>query len=117
MMMTLTTTTATRTATKNSDLPLGMTGAVISIDREVLGRICFSCAEEVEAAAKNIPTVVGAWTASCPECHEDGGIFMVHSDGSIAVRCPNIDGCYKRRQLLCADNYWIETDIYGRVYE
>jgi len=61
--------------------------------------------------------VVSALVAKCPECHEDCGIFMVHSDKSIAVRCTNI-GCYKPNQVLLGDpNCWVETDVHGNVYE
>jgi len=65
-------------------------------------------------------TVVTAWPGSCPECLEDGAIFMVHSDESVSVRCLTTSGCYKPRQVLLGDgNYWVwvETDVYGNFYD
>jgi len=62
-------------------------------------------------------TVVTAWPGLCPECHEDGAIFMVHSDESVSVRCLSINGCYKPRQVLGGDNYWVETDVSGNFYD
>jgi len=62
-------------------------------------------------------TVVTAWTGLCPECLEDGAIFMVRADASVSVRCLAASGCYKPRQVLGDDNYWVEADIYGNFYD
>jgi len=71
-------------------------------DSDVINFVCRDCEEQLVELGVGFSPVVAAWPGVCPECCEDGGIFLVRADGHVSVLCP---GCHSFKELGIG-GYW-----------